>query len=196
MAFWNDAPEVFRQYRWYIVFGDLNKDMNMDSIQYALKKASKPTMKIAEVQHKYLNHFYYYPGRVEWDPITVSFASVTQPSATQILNSVKNRSGYIFPGTDGSDTTANLKTISKKGAMAASSGGKIELRQIGEDGKLLESWYLWNPFFTDVKYDSLEYASEDILNLDVTIRFDYATLDDANADGFTTIAAPPAAGSK
>jgi hypothetical protein len=178
MAFWNTAPEVNRQYRWYMVFGsDVNK------FTFALKKAAKPTMKISEVQHKYLNHFFYYPGRVEWEPISVTFASVktldSADTADSLLIKALVSSGYQLPA---ADAPGNYKTISKTNAIAqltgeSKGGTSVRLSQIDADGNIVENWRLFNPFFTEVKYDSLDYSSEEILNIDVTIKYDYATLD-------------------
>jgi hypothetical protein len=187
MAFWSKAPEVNRQFRWYMTFGGQSEGVSaLNELKYALKKAAKPTMKVSEVQHKYLNHFYYYPGRVEWDPITVSFAAVQNPRASQLLNLTTKDSGYVFPG-----NASAMNTISKRKAIKAIAGGdgskgnKIELIQIDEDGNPIETWRLWNPFFTEIKFDSLEYGSEEILNLDATIKYDYATMGvvSANAEG-------------
>ena len=183
--FWNQAPEINRQYRWYLVFG--GEDAGLKQIAFAVKKAAKPTMKISEVQHKYLNHFFYYPGRVEWDPIQVSFASVKGLNgnlANNILVQSLISSGYQFPA---NDSVGEYKTISKINAMkqltgATKGGSSIRLSQIDADGKRIEDWRLFNPFFTEVKYDSLDYSSEEILNLDVTIKYDYATLDNTNGD--------------
>lgn len=191
MAFWSTATEPDRQYRWYMTFGDTR----LAGLTYALKKASRPTMKITEIQHKYLNHFFYYPGRVEWEPISVTLASVKGANSA-FINSLKT-SGYFFPTDVSTGATTNTpppaaaggsppppnnrQTISKQRAITAVAGGEsgtrsIKLVQINAEGKDFNTWHLWNPFFTDVKYDSLEYASEEILNIDCTIKFDYATL--------------------
>lgn len=193
MAFWNLAPEVNRQYRWYMVFSS-GKSTGVEQFTFALKKASKPTIKISEVQHKYMNHFFYYPGRVEWEPITVSFASVRtldgKSTANNNLIQILKNSGYMYPQ---ADEKGNYKTISKLNALkeltgADKGGSSIRLSQLNAEGERIEDWYLFNPFFTEVKYDSLDYSSEDILNLDVTIKYDYATLN--NKEGNFLIEKP------
>lgn len=179
--FWSDIKEPFRQFRWYIEFFSTE----MQEMRYLLKKAAKPTVKISEVQHKYLNHFYYYPGRVEWDPISISFASGKLKDgrlADRVLINALIKSGYVYPEQNGSGDSTQMRTISKRNAVAQLTGNNqkstVALVQIDSDGNPVERWYLWNPFFTDVKYDSLEYGSEEILNLDCTIKYDYATLND------------------
>lgn len=196
--FWSEAKEPYRQFRWYIEF----PNTSLGKLRYLLKKAAKPTIKIGEVTHKYLNHHYYYPGRIEWDPIQISFASGKLDNgvlANKILIDALVGSGYVYPASDGSGATPpagaagaagsgapgatgnnDLRTISKINAIRQLTGNgsmsKVTIHQINSDGISVEAWHLVNPFFTDIKYDSLEYASEEILNLDCTIRYDYATL--------------------
>lgn len=180
MAFWADLPEPSRQFRWYIEF----TVPELKNLRYALKKAARPTMKISEVKHKYLNHEFYYPGRVEWDPITISFAAAkyTEEKAsntnTSIIEVLRN-SGYFYPRGIDNEASTDLKSISKKNAVAAVTGGTtLQLVQINADGDPEEIWYLKNAFFTDIKFDTLEYASEEILNVDCTIKYDWASYKD------------------
>jgi hypothetical protein len=197
MAFWSQsgAPEPNRQFRWYINLAGAN---GLATMRYALKKAAKPTMKIGEVKHKYLNHEFFYPGRVEWEPITISFASVKTEilkTADNVLMNILVNSGYTFPtAPDNAISTAkitstdlvatNMTTISKIKAVnqiaPGGIGNSLQLIQINANGQDIETWYLFNPFFTDVKFDTLEYATDEILNLDCTIKYDYASLDDIN----------------
>jgi len=166
----------------------------MQQMRYALKKSAKPTMKISEVQHKYLNHFYYYPGRLEWEPISITFASVKIGKdgelADNVLIQALKASGYVYPATDGSSAISDLNTIAKRDAVANLTNSRnmstVHLVQINEKGEPIETWYLFNPFFTDMKYDSLEYGSEEILNIDCTIKYDFATLEDQSGKQLVT----------
>ena len=95
MAFWSvQGPEPKRQYRWVVTFASQNLQ---SGIQYALKKVDKPKAKVGEITHKYLNHFFYYPGRLEWESIQMTFASISKPDATQLINGVLLGAGYGVP---------------------------------------------------------------------------------------------------
>jgi len=76
-------------------------------------------------------------------------------------------SGYKTPVTEG--VTA---TISKEGSVAGM--GSIIIRQIDSEGKNVEAWKLHNPWIKDVKFGDLDYDSEELLNVDVTVRYDNA----------------------
>ena len=68
MAFWSDGTgyEPKRAYRWILSIDDIEV--------YTIKKVSKPSFTVSESSHQYLNHTFYYPGRVEWS--TVSFSLI------------------------------------------------------------------------------------------------------------------------
>lgn len=170
MAFWNTAGEPLRQFRWYMVFGSTTTPVALDNIRYALKKVDKPKAKINEITHKYLNHFYYYPGRLEWESINMTIASVLNPSADDILYNVLKQSGYIYP-----KSATELDTISKPKANKAL-GDSITIIQINSAGAPIEEWKLIKPFFTSVQFGPLDYASEEIVEIQCTVRYDSAEL--------------------
>jgi hypothetical protein len=169
MAFWNAAgPEPKRQFRWYMLFGG-TAGSDLTDIRYALKKTDKPKYKIGEITHKYLNHSFYYPGRLEWEAINVTFASVSDPDATNLIDVLTYNSGYRVP------TSAEaVETISKQKFGEALAANGISLIQIDSNGNKIEEWLLKNPFFTNVNYGSLDYGSDEIVEISCTIRYDWA----------------------
>ena len=52
------------------------------------------------------------------------------------------------------------------------------IKQVNADGKVNERWVLNNPFFTNVTFGSLDYANEDIVEIQCTVRYDWAQLAD------------------
>ena len=49
------------------------------------------------------------------------------------------------------------------------------ITKINGDGKVLDTWELINPFIKSIKYGDLDYSSEDLRTVDLTIRYDWAT---------------------
>lgn len=90
-------------------------------------------------------------------------------------------SGYRFP--QSSNVT---RTISK--AEAVSSVGNVLIKVLGsgnplavegaasEEAEVLETWTLKNPWVKSVTMGDLDYTSDDVLSMDVTLRYDWATL--------------------
>lgn len=175
MAFWSDAnsPEPKRSHRWYMRFNSNNGLLS--NIRYACKKVDKPKAKIGEVTHKYLNHFFYYPGRLEWEAINLTLASVTDPDATESLMTVLALAGYFVPNSAAEGP--NASTIGKN--KFAGAVGSIDIVQVNADGVDIETWKLFKPFFTSVQWGSLDYENENIVDIQLAIRYDYATLNGA-----------------
>lgn len=174
MAFWiNPNPEPKRAHRWYIEFGGAN----LKKLVYALKKTDKPAATISSIEHKYLNHSFYYPGRLTWNEISITFASVTDPDAARILYKILQESGYGPPATALSSTERS--TISKGKANAAI-GQSLDIVQIDSSGTPIEKFKLFNPFFTEVTFGgTLDYEQEGIVDLTCKVKYDYAELDAA-----------------
>lgn len=178
MAFWS-APgsEPLRQYRWYVTFGSANTP-ELDGLRFALKKIDKPKAKIGEITHKYMNHFFYYPGRLEWEPINMTFAAVTDPNASVTLMKVLRNAGYGVP----SDSIPGDQMSSIGKQKFVSSVGEMFIYQVNPDGVETEWFQLKRPFFTSVQFGSLAYDNEDIVEIQATVRYDWAQLNDNNTD--------------
>lgn len=169
MAFWStQIAEPKRNYRWAVLFGPAD----LSAIRYALKKVDKPKAKIGEVPHKYLNHTFYYPGRLEWEAINMTLASITEPDATQRIHNVLTNAGYGVPR--GTLNEFDSSTIGKNKFRNAL--GIMSIIQLNADGQRIETWELHNPFFTNVNYGSLDYGSEEIVEISCTVRYDWAQL--------------------
>jgi len=171
MAFWSSqGPEPKRQYRWVVKFASPNLQ---SGISFALKKVDKPKAKIGSIQHKYLNHFFNYPGRLEWEDISMTFASITQPDATFLLNDVLVKAGYGVPVDNLSPS--QLSTIGKL-KFNGSLGNKLYIEQLNPEGTTIEQWELNNPFFISVQFGSLDYSNEEIVEIQTTVKYDWAKL--------------------
>jgi hypothetical protein len=69
-------------------------------------------------------------------------------------------------------------------------GTSKEQNEDGGPGQMVpvEKWLIWNPQITSVGFGDLDYTSEDLINIDVGITYDFAELAD-NVGGqelFTT----------
>lgn len=171
MAFWSaPGPEPLRQYRWYITFAG-NPELN--NIKYALKKAEKPKAKVNTVQHKYMNHFFNYPGRLEWEDINITFAAITDPSASRILFNVLEQAGYGVP--QGTPNPTDMASIGKN-KFAAAIGRDFDIQQVDAQGTIVESWKVYNPFFTSVQFGALDYGSEEIVEITCGVKYDWAQI--------------------
>lgn len=173
MAFWSDlngSIEPLRSNRWFIRFGDSEQ---LDLFVFGLKECAKPSYDISVTEHTHINgHVFRNPGILKWKPITMKFASVThqtddkkqQVSLAQKLNTILYTFGYknIF-----SDVTQD---ILKSNFQIPS----VEIIQLNPSGGEQEIWTLYNPFISNINYGNLSYASDDIVDITLTMQYDYA----------------------
>jgi len=164
MGFWNDPhmPEAKRVYRWLVRMGTLEP--------YIAKKVTKPSFSVTETKHNYLNHTYYYPGRVEWQTIDIVFVDPAGPDVASTVLAIMEGSGYVPPQA----STHQPRTLGK--FMSGQSLGKVSIEQLDSFGDAIETWSLHNPFIKDVKFAELSYESDDMSDVTLTLRYDYATL--------------------
>jgi len=170
MAFWtNNAMEPKRSYRFiFELTGQGDEDV---LASYFVKSASKPNFQMdSTLEVKYVQHTFYYPGRVKWQPITVTVVDPGTPDAAGILANILVQSGYTLPNT-AIDSSNSISKIDANNAMR-----NPKLRQIDQDGKTIESWTLWNAFLTQVNFGNVSYDEDSIVNYELTIAYDYASL--------------------
>ena len=183
MAFWTDSAGQYpkRQYRFLVTIGNLP-----NGATWYAKKATKPAFTISSIKHNYLNHTFYYPGRVEWQPVTVTLVDPVQPDAVANTLSMIAASGYNLP-TSIATTPDQTTTISKAGSIAALGGVFIE--QIDNAGNRIEQWSLNGAFITDVSYSELDYSSDELMEVTLKFQYDWAdcvTANPANVPGGPT----------
>jgi len=189
-GFWADVNiEPKRAYRWLAYIGGLDP--------WICKKFTKPKVTISETSHKFLNHTFWYPGRAEWDTVSFTLADPVTPDAAGIMFGKLMAGGYKYPDA----FSPSVSTISKK--KMATGLGEVKIVQLGSEATSadntnpIETWTFINAWVKDIGFGELDYDSEDMVNIEVTLRYDYATLEaalspqeaQAGADG-AQVAAP------
>ena len=85
-------------------------------------------------------------------------------------------SGYFIP--DGTSLSGNYATTAKSDATNSSSVGELVIDTIDDEGNSVESWTLNNAFVKSMKFGDLSYDSDDLLEVTVEFRYDWASLTD------------------
>jgi len=170
--FWSNAAlEPKRQFRFLLQLSPIES--------YVITKVNRPSFDVGEAEHKFINHTFYYPGRVTWQDVSFSLVDSVMPDTTGILMKMLMASGYRFP----SNTVNAQRTMSKVEAVSAV--GQVMIHVLGhgdttdpssEGSEILETWTLKNPWIKSVAMGDLDYGSDDILSMDVTLKYDWAQL--------------------
>lgn len=173
MAFWSDTntPEPLRQNRWYMTF--LSSFLN--NFTFALKETTKPSYTIETSAHVLINHTFNYPKNVVWKPINVTAVSVVgeQGALSYALHQRLKLSGYRNP-LEEQDYQISKDYLSLGFETVA-------LSQTDEFGLIVDYWMLYNCYITNVDYGSLSYESVNLVDIKLTLSYDYAELKDVYA---------------
>jgi len=167
--FWSQAnSEPKRKFRYLLYFAGMP--------QFMAKTVTKPSFQVGSTTHSFLQHNFNFPGRVTWQDVSLTIVDPIQPDATQSLYNILKKSGYVLP-TDVNTTPEGKATITKAG-MIESLGPNVRIDTIGAGGAddIIESWILNNPLITSVNFDSLDYSSDEILNIQIGLKYDWAEL--------------------
>lgn len=166
MSFWSTPQlEPLRQHRWYILFSDTG----LQTYSYALKDCSKPSYKIDISEHVLINHTFRFPKNLVWQPVSAKMVTARDSLDSILSGMFKNHleaNGYYIP------TSPQTKQLNKSSMLE-----NIELTQIDADGNPVETWILRNSMFTDVKFGSLSYENEGLVDIEFTITYDFAELE-------------------
>ena len=183
MSFWTDDAsqagftEPKRKFRFKVEFTDWDDGQGSSVLWYA-KTATKPSFTIAAGEHKYLNYTFYYPGTLSWNEVEVTMVDPTTPDVAAKLWEFLGKSGWVVPGSPSADNQAAFSTISKD--KAVSGLGAVNITQLDANGEEIEKWTMHNAFVTDVKFGDLAYGDDELTELSLTIRYDWAMLNDGN----------------
>jgi len=172
--FWSDVSvEPKRAFRWFLTLaGTIDANDKLET--YAIKTVKKPSFSVSEVPHQYVAHTFYYPGRVTWNPVDITFVDPVLPDQSAVITNMFVKAGYNVP----KNQQIALNSFSKGKYVAAV--GTPRITQIDAEGQAIEEWTLNNCFFTSIDYGQLDYSSEEMVINSVTLRYDYATLETFN----------------
>ena len=188
MAFWtnylggSESPK--RNFRFRVTIGDGDTGLKDGGAWYA-KKATKPSFAISDSKHSFLNHSFYYPGRLEWNTVSVTFVDPVDPDAASSIAALIAGAGYKVPlgSQSGVGGVASWSTITKASMQEAL--GTMTIEQLDQAGTAVETWTLNQAWIKDVKFSELSYESEDLSEITVEFRYDWASLETKNGNATT-----------
>jgi len=173
-GFWADPSlEPKRAYRWLVSIRGESDPIP----DYIVKSITKPSFSISETSHRFLNHTFYYPGRLEWQTVDMTIVDIVNPDSAEILMKIIRDAGYYAP--------ANQETagVSMAKSNAIRQLGTVRIKQLLADNTptavpgTAEEWVLNNAWIKDVRFGELSYDSEEMSQISLTLRYDYAILE-------------------
>lgn len=132
---------------------------------WTVTKVTRPSITITEATHQYLNHTFYYPGRVEYNTVSFTLVDPLTPNSTAYALGIIAQSGYSLP------SRTVYSTISKKQAINAMKQPTIHT--VNAAGKIVESFTLINAWVKNVDFGEFDYSSDDLINIGIELRYDF-----------------------
>ncbi len=174
MSFWTATSlEPKRQYRFRLTITNLQENA---AIWFA-KKVTVPAFTVGEIKHSFVDKTFYFPGRVEWNTIEATLVDPVNPDAVNLINKMLVASGYFVPsGTDGNEDWGSMSKQEAAGVAI----GNVVIEIIDEKGDALETWTLKNPFVKSAKYGDMSYDADELREITLEFRYDWATCEIAD----------------
>lgn len=169
--FWSSATQEPKRAHRFLVDFSLPSGT---STQIFARTFQKPAYTIGVTEHQFLDKTFYYPGRVTWNEITMQFVNSLDPDMDLELQTILLLSGYQLPDDVATGGAINGATVNKQNAVGALGGG-VRVSELDGNGLTIGTYDIHNPFLTSVSYGTLDYSSEDLLTVDLTMRYDWAT---------------------
>lgn len=134
--------------------------MSIDGIPaYLIKASAKPSLSNGEVTLDHINVQRYVKGKTVWNSIAVTLYDAIVPSGADAVMQWVRQHHESVTGRDG------YSSFYKK---------DIYLRQLSPLGEVIEEWQLKGAFITETNFGSLDWSTEDVVNIELTLRYDWA----------------------
>ena len=137
--------------------------MSIDGIPaYLIKTANRPSISFEEVELNHLNVKRFVKGKATWETVSFSLYDPVVPSAAQAVMEWVRLSHESVTGRDG------YSDFYKK---------DVDIEVLGPVGDKVERWKLKGAWIQSANFNDLDFASSDPIDIEVTLRYDYAILE-------------------
>ena len=136
--------------------------MEIDGIPaYLIKTMARPQVSFEAVTLDHINVKRYVKGKATWQPITVTLYDPIVPSGAQSVIEWVRQHHESVTGRDG------YSDFYKK---------DITFNVLGPLGDKVEEWTLKGAFISAATFGDMDWATEDPVQIELTIKYDYAIL--------------------
>lgn len=147
-----------------------NKDGGSEPLAIDILSASRPSVSTEAQEIHRLNERFYFAAKPAWEPVSCIFYDYDKggDSASQIL--YHWFTAIYNPLTGGQGYAIVYKT-------------NATLVILGPDGKIIEIWDLFGAFPESINWNDLNYEASEPMQVETSIRFDYAVLQADSGQG-------------
>jgi len=129
---------------------------------YLIKASAKPSFTNGEVALDHINVQRYVKGKTVWNTIAITLYDAIVPSGAQAVIQWLRDHHESATGRDG------YSDFYKR---------DIALQQLNGLGEVVEQWTLKGAFITEGNFGTLDWSTEEAVNIELTLRYDWAQLE-------------------
>jgi hypothetical protein len=145
--------EPKRQHRWVFALEGIDS--------YLVSKASRPTFTGGEITIPWINSTRYLAKKFTFGTISVSLHDPIAPSgAQQVMEWLRT----------------HQEMVSGRAGYADFYKRDCQLKMLDPVGTVVELWDFKGAFITTANYNSVDYGSDEIMKIELTLRFDNCVL--------------------
>jgi hypothetical protein len=126
---------------------------------YFVKTASRPDLTIEETEINFLHQKTWIPGKASWETITVTYYDIASGDNIQLWNWIASIYDFTNP------------TCLHMNAKRKDYAGVAMLNMLDGCGNIVEQWFMRDVWPTSIKFGDLDYASSDVCEIEVTLRY-------------------------
>ena len=152
------------QYRFRVSFENLGDGKKVKELTQNVISVSRPNMSHEEVVVDSYNSKTYLAGKHTWEPVTIVFrddmnSNVIKALADQLNKQVDHGDQASATAGNGYKFAVNIETLD------GANGGDVQV---------FDTWKLLGCFIQNVQYGELNYATSDMVQVTLTLRYDTA----------------------
>jgi hypothetical protein len=137
--------------------------MEIDGIPaYLIKTSSRPSVNFETVTLDHMNVKRYLKGKASWQAINITLYDPIVPSGAQAVNEWIRQHHEAATGVDG---------------YASEYKKDITFNILSPNGERVEQWVLKGAFIQNANFNTLDFASNEVVDIALTIQYDYAILE-------------------
>lgn len=145
--------EPKRQHRWVFALEGIDS--------YLVSKASRPTFTGGEITIPWINSTRYLAKKFTFGTISVSLHDPIAPSgAQQVMEWLRT----------------HQEMVSGRAGYADFYKRDCQLKMLDPVGTVVELWDFKGAFITTANYNSVDYGSDEVMKIELTLRFDNCVL--------------------
>ena len=145
--------EPKRSYRWVLAIEGIDA--------FLMSTAARPQINIGSTPIKFINSYRNISGKLEFQDISVKLHDPIAPSgAQQVMEWIRT----------------HYESVSGRAGYADFYKRDVQLKMLDPIGTVVELWDIKGAILTSANFNSLNYDGEDLMTIDITIKYDNCVL--------------------